>query len=318
MYATLFDRNYLLRGLTMIESLHSVAPDSQVTVLALDWETANLLSDHQSALNLTILGLGDLDEPELWSARQTRCYRDFCWTLSSVLCHRLLQDHEEVIYLDADLLFLSSPNDLINQCRAGQIAAIPHDFPERLRHLESNGRFNVQWVYFSGPEGRVACEEWRQQCLERCELAPDEGVVGDQKYLDQWPATYRAFVQIDDPGCGVGPWNHELRQPTRQGGHWRVSTGQPLVFFHFHGLRIEASGEIMMAADTYSEKVPLPPGLYSEYLERLASNWSRVQHLVPEPDPIHWRIRRPEGRASQTFGRLQDRWRTRRTRRTPP
>jgi hypothetical protein len=45
MYATLFDRNYLLRGLTMIESLHSVAPDSQVTVLALDWETANLLSD---------------------------------------------------------------------------------------------------------------------------------------------------------------------------------------------------------------------------------------------------------------------------------
>lgn len=310
MYATLFDRSYLLRGLTMIESLLAVAPESQVAVLALDWETANLLSEHQHSLNLTILRLGDLNESELWAVRQTRSYRDFCWTLSSVLCHRLLQDHEEVIYLDADVLFLSSPSGLLSQCRVGQIAAIPHDFPERLKHLELNGRFNVQWVYFSGPEGRVACEEWMRQCLERCELAPEEGIVGDQKYLDQWPSTYDTFVQIDDPGCGAGPWNHEHRQPTQQRGHWRVRTGDPLVFFHFHGLKIEASGELTMAADMYSEKVPLPSDLYSEYLERLARNWARVQHLVPEPNPTNWRPTRPEGLASRTFGRLQASWRT--------
>jgi hypothetical protein len=309
MYATLFDRNYLLRGLTMIESLHAVAPRSQVTVLALDWETASLLSDHQSALNLTILGLGDLDEPELWSARQTRCYRDFCWTLSSVLCHRLLQDHEEVIYLDADICFFNGPGELVDLCRSGQVAAVPHGFPDRLNALRVNGIFNVQWVYFAGHEGRTASRRWAEQCLDRCEFAPNDGIVGDQKYLDEWPSLYPSFISIDHIGAGVGPWNHEIREPQQVDGRWIVGTQVDMIFYHFHGLSISSDGSVVLSGPSYSEVRPLPRALYEDYLRRLSASWSRVRHLVPEPDPSTWLIgEQPSGPIRALARRLRSRF----------
>lgn len=313
MYATLFDRSYLLRGITMIESLLAVAPESDISVLALDWDTAEVLRRHERSSSLRVVTLDEISEPELWQARSTRSYRDFCWTLGSVLCSRLLEDHEEVVYLDADVLFLSDPTPLLEESRRGHIAAVPHDFPQRLRHLEENGIFNVQWVYFRGQEGAAACSHWRDQCLARCELAPEEGVVGDQKYLDDWPQAYPTFVTLTNPGAGVGPWNHEERRPRLVNSEWRVADGAPVIFFHFHELRIESTGLVSLSSDKYREIAPLPEELYREYLRRLAANWDAVRFLVPEPDPSQWHARRPEGRVSRWLERLQASLRTRRS-----
>lgn len=314
MYATLFDRSYLLRGLTMIDSLLAVAPESEVSVLALDWETAEFLRRDERSNSLRIVTLDEISGPELWEARSTRSYRDFCWTLGSVLCSHLLEHHNEVVYLDADVLFLNDPTPLLEESRRGQIAAVPHDFPQRLKHLEENGIFNVQWVFFTGQDGFAASSRWRDQCLARCELAPEEGVVGDQKYLDDWPQAYPTFVALSNPGAGVGPWNHEERRPQLVNGEWQVTDGKPMIFFHFHELRIESSGLVSMSSDKYREIAPLPEELYQEYLRRLAVNWDSVRFLVPEPDPSQWHTRRLESRLSRWLERLQAGLRSRQSR----
>ena len=301
MFTTLFDRNYLLRGLTMLDSLLEQSPSSQITVLALDWETRKVLTEVRQSSRVNILSLDSLDSESLWAARRSRSYRDFCWTLSSVLCRHLLIDHDEVIYLDADICFFNSPNDLLDLCRSGEVAAVPHGFPQRLRASEVNGIFNVQWVYFAGGQGRDASHRWAEQCLDRCELAPEEGIVGDQKYLDEWPDLYDSFVSIDNPGAGVAPWNHEVRDPRLSNGNWIVGDDTRLVFYHFHGLSISSSGSVVLSGPTYSEVRPLPRELYEEYLQRLSVNWNLVQHLVPEPDPATWKIRPRPTRLLRSF-----------------
>ena len=292
MYATLFDRGYLLRGLAMLDSLLAESSSAEVTVLALDWETFEFLTEEFRNQRVYPLTLNDLTSETLWSARQSRSYRDFCWTLSSVLCHQLLRDNTEVIYLDADICFFNNPDELLNLCRSGQVAAVPHGFPNRLKSSEVNGIYNVQWVYFAGNEGTSACQRWAEQCLDRCELAPEEGVVGDQKYLDEWPDLYPSFISLDHCGAGVAPWNHEIREPRQLDGRWVVRTGENMVFYHFHGLRISHDGSVVLSGPTYSEVKPFPIELYEEYLRRLSANWTRVRHLVPEPDPKTWHIAR--------------------------
>lgn len=290
MYATLFDRGYLLRGTAMIQSLIDHQPDAQVTVLALDWDSRQFLGTRFANDNVTVLQLDDLPEDAVWSARLTRIYRDFCWTLSSVLCDQLLVSHNEVVYLDADILFFNNPAELITQCREGEVAAVPHGFPERLRAYEANGIFNVQWVYFSGHQGREACQRWKAQCLECCDLNPEAGVVGDQLYLDEWPSRYSGFVSLDNLGVGVAPWNHELRDPRNDSGTWKVNGDEPLVFYHFHGMKIAESGVVTMSGPIYSEVEPLPQPLYTEYLQKLAAEWGSAQYLIPEPNPSTWTI----------------------------
>lgn len=292
MYATLFDRGYLLRGLAMLDSLLAESSSAEITVLALDWETYEFLTREFRNQRVHPLTLNDLTTETLWSARQSRSYRDFCWTLSSVLCHQLLRDNTEVIYLDADICFFNNPDELLNLCRDGQVAAVPHGFPDRLKSSEVNGIYNVQWVYFAGNEGTSACQRWAEQCLDRCELAPEEGVVGDQKYLDEWPDLYPSFISLDHRGAGVAPWNHEIREPREVDGRWVVRTEENMVFYHFHGLTISPDGSVVLSGPTYSEVKPLPIELYEEYLRRLSANWMRVRHLVPEPDPKTWHIAR--------------------------
>jgi hypothetical protein len=292
MYATLFDRGYLLRGLAMLDSLLAESSSAEVTVLALDWETFEFLTEEFRNQRVYPLTLNDLTSETLWSARQSRSYRDFCWTLSSVLCHQLLRDNTEVIYLDADICFFNNPDELLNLCRSGQVAAVPHGFPNRLKSSEVNGIYNVQWVYFAGNEGTSACQRWAEQCLDRCELAPEEGIVGDQKYLDEWPDLYPSFISLDHCGAGVAPWNHEIREPRQLDGRWVVRTEENMVFYHFHGLTISHDGSVVLSGPTYSEVKPLPIELYEEYLRRLSANWTRVRHLVPEPDPKTWHIAR--------------------------
>jgi len=318
MYATLFDRGYLLRGTAMIHSLLTHSRDARVTVLALDWETREFLNKRFERTQVNVVQLDDLATDELWDARIARSYRDFCWTLSSVLCDHLLKVHGEVVYVDADILFFNNPAELVEICRSGEVAAVPHGFPKRLKKFEANGMFNVQWVYFRGCQGQQACQRWKEQCLERCDLNPEAGVVGDQLYLDEWPVLYSAFVPLDHLGAGVAPWNHEVRNPRDDSGTWIVDDETTLVFYHFHGMKIDDSGAVTMSGPRFSEVKPLPKPVYAEYLQKLADEWGAAKFLIPEPNPSTWSItiarptiKRLIQRSSQlALVAMQKRWRS--------
>jgi len=293
MYATAFDKGYLLRGVAMIQSLLQHQKDAIVAVLCLDLETEIAISDCFDKRNLVVLRSEDVGHDLMISIRKDREYREFCWTLGAVLCNHILEKYDcEVVYLDADIFFYSDPIPILEEARKGDLAAIRHRFPPRLAEYEVNGLFNVQWVYFANSEiGRMACKKWAGQCIDCCSYLPEKGIVGDQKYLDEWPSLYPTFIDIQNTGAGVAPWNHEIYKPTKIDNSWYVRDGESLIFYHFHGLKIDENGKVSCSGSIYSEIYPLSQVLYSEYLEVLRNLAFRFSKLVNSAPPASWKIR---------------------------
>jgi hypothetical protein len=59
----------------------------------------------------------------------------------------------------------------------------------------------------------------------------------DQKYLDNWVTDFKQVQEILIPGTGVSPWNLEKFSYQIRNGKIFVDE-HPLVYFHFHHLRI--------------------------------------------------------------------------------
>jgi hypothetical protein len=296
-YTTAFDKGYLTRGIAMIESLLSFQGDARISVLCLDLETRLAVQAIQTTVNISIIHLSDLGGERIQKIRSDREYREFCWTLGALLCDfHLRMNEKEVVYLDADILFFSSPEILLQEARSGDVAAIKHRFPSRLQDYEINGMFNVQWVYFSNSAvGRKAAARWAEQCVLSCSYQPEIGIVGDQKYLDEWPDLYPTFVEILTPGAGIAPWNHETFRPFYSDKGWKVKGGSDLIFYHFHGLKILSSGDVQLAGPIYSDVCELPLDLYEHYLDQLAKVAGRYPNLLEGPKPSTWRIQKRRG-----------------------
>ncbi|MGO8624669.1 hypothetical protein ACC817_36030, partial [Rhizobium ruizarguesonis] len=83
------------------------------------------------------------------------------------------------------------------------IAIIAHRFAPRLQNREVNGRLCVEWVSFRRDEEGMRClARWREQCIEWCDYRLEDGKMGDQKYLDEWPDRYPNCHIIEHPGAG--------------------------------------------------------------------------------------------------------------------
>jgi hypothetical protein len=107
-FCTLFDKNYLLKGLAEFFSLERFMKDFNFCVLCLDDITFEILSK----LNKKNLILIKLDEIENWDQRflevkKRRTFKEYCWTLASNLTRFILETKniEMITYLDSDIYF---------------------------------------------------------------------------------------------------------------------------------------------------------------------------------------------------------------------
>ena len=104
-FCTLFDSNYLLKGVAMLQSLKKYCPDAHVYVLCMDSKTQEILG----RLNLTFVTcvlLADVEDEELLRVKKDRNAAEYCWTLSSCFTWYVLQKNssiEFITYLDAEL-----------------------------------------------------------------------------------------------------------------------------------------------------------------------------------------------------------------------
>ena len=252
----------------MVESLRQyLAPPDKIVILALDFSTEQYLSERFRADPvIEIKTFVDFPRVNFWALRSSRTYVEFCWALGSVLSNELLKARKlPTTYLDADICFFSSPNDIQKVTVKASASITPHRFPPRLKSLEVNGLFNVGWVSFSPTaEGIKVSSNWRMNCERSTAYEASVGIVGDQKYLDDWPRVFKDVYQIQEPGVNLAPWNHENYQIRKNEDQWEVD-GSKLVFYHFHGFRTRANGLVDPVADSYRIKKEVPRDLYLEY-----------------------------------------------------
>jgi hypothetical protein len=284
-YCTLFDRNYLSRGLALHSSLVRHEGDVKLFILCLDRATHDALT----ALALPRAELVSIDalertDAQLKAVRPGRTPAEFYLTCKPALLRYVLDHFAEVrriTYLDADVYFFST----VGPAEAGLVDAAvtltPHRFPPQIAHLNRAGEFNAGWVGVSATaEGRRFVSWWRERCIENCRFAPQESLFGDQKYLDEVPALFERVTSIPHAGVNAGPWNL---------GGARIETatdgveidGEPLVAFHFHGtkrilFKLYDSG---LAAYGGRLSTQIKQYLYRPYLDELGCSEARVARL---------------------------------------
>lgn len=282
-FCTLFDSNYLTRGLTMLRSLKQQHPSAVVNVLCMDDLTHELL-ERLRLPGVHLLPLRDVESAELRVAKATRSIAEYCWTLSSWFCAYLMQTRPEItriVYLDADLMFFSDPGVLFEEAGDASIAIIEHRFQPWNMDLLPYGRFNVQWVAFRrDTEGMACLQRWRDQCLEWCYGRLEDGKMGDQKYLDSWPQDYRSVHVLQHVGAGVAPWNFSNHPVSTIDGHLLIGD-VPLVFYHFHQFKWLKNGGADYMFSRYANGRPAPEAIYQRYVRALQSALAEVRAIAP-------------------------------------
>jgi len=243
LYCTYFDRNYLVRGLVLIDSLrkHSEG-DWQLFAICMDNESKILLEKFAlpkvSALSITQIEAAD---PELTATKNNRNRIEYLWTTTPAIILWLMENHPEIYlltYLDADLCFYSSPEPIFAELDGDSALIHEHRYTPELKDMEMNGKYNVGLLCFRNDDrGKRALRWWRERCIESCHLDIKTGNCGDQMYLNDWPDRFSGVRVLQHRGGGVAPWNVDQFSLQRANGELLIE-GVPLIFYHFHGFRI--------------------------------------------------------------------------------
>jgi len=240
-FCTLFDANYLTRGLALHRSLAESCPDFRLRVFCTDRKTEEVL--RALALpKLVVISLDELErhDPALAGVKDDRTPVEYCWTATPAICLYTLETEpelSEITYLDADVMLFDDPAPLFEELGSDSVLIVPHRYaPEHRGKEAASGIYNVEWLTFRRDErGLEALRWWHDRCIEWCYNRVEDGKMGDQKYLDDWPERFEGVHVLRHPGGGLAPWNvtsHELRSA---GGRLEVD-GEPLVFYHHHAL----------------------------------------------------------------------------------
>ena len=292
-FCTHFDQNYLSRGLLLLQSLQAHCAAFHLHIVCLDDFTHTFLTQ-QGYAEVTCIPLREVEKwaPELAVCQQNRSPTEYFYTLSPFVPLYLLRQHPHLDFvcsMDADLYFYQDPVTLFADFDQYSILITAHNFANHLLEERlKTGVYNVCFQAFRNDATGLAClEKWRQQCTAWCYAHYDatHDRFADQKYLETWPTDFTGQVKVlSGPTVNVATWNanrYQLHQ--KQGEVW--ADEQPVVFYHFHGLRLLSNrwvGNTFHWYRTRPQKVLLQ-NVYLPYLSRLLA-WEKTLTQAGRPD----------------------------------
>lgn len=294
-FCTLFDSNYLSRGLAMYYSLEKHCSNFHLYIFAFNKLSYQILTEMQLK-HATIISLNEFENETLLQVKPTRSVAEYCWTCTPSTIHYVLHNFEvdNCTYLDADLLFYSSPQVLFDELKTGKNVIITeHRYAKSTELYEQNrgGRFCVQFVTFTkAPDSLAVLETWKNQCLDWCYARYEEGKFGDQKYLDVWPEKYSNVHILEHLGGGLAPWNANNYTYDKKDNLFVFEKGKKqaheLVFYHFHYVHIKHN----LQADIGWHVIPQPikKYIYAPYIKQLLAIETDLKHQYPEFNPLRY------------------------------
>ena len=149
-FCTLFDSNYIVKGLALYLSIAKYTDEFTMYVMAMDRKCQEMLN----ALNfehIIVCCIEDIDDPKLTEAKGNRSRAEFCWTCGSYTTDFFLHKYDliDITYLDSDLMFFCSPQVVLGELEKNNasVGLTPHFTSNSLF-----GRYCVQFVYFKNDE----------------------------------------------------------------------------------------------------------------------------------------------------------------------
>lgn len=280
-YCTYFDKNYLLKGLSMCSSFLRHNPTAKLWVLSFDSYTDEILNK----LNLkrvTVIHLADFEDKQLLKAKQNRSLVEYYWTCTPSLPLYIFKKNpkiKKVIYLDADLFFYSSVTPVFVELGDKSILTVEHRYPKgQESRIKTSGRFNVGFQIFNRDKEGLSClKRWRKQCLDWCFWRLEDGKLGDQLYLNEWPNLYSKLVISQNFGLNAAPWNISQYWVSKKNDRVYINEDR-LICYHFHQFQILRENSFEFSSGYYFSKI-VQDYIYKKYildLERQIKNLKRL------------------------------------------
>lgn len=276
---TLFDSNYLDKGLVLYKSLEKHASNFTLYVLAMNDKCYEILSDLHYE-HLIPIRLEDFENEDLLRVKPERGVGEYCWTCSSSLIKYVLDTYKPdyCSYIDADMAFYADPFVLIEEMelRNASVSIVGHRFNFYNRDLADRvGTYCVECNTFKNDEkARKLLNIWISQCLEHCSIDGDGIYWADQKYMDNWVSDYKFVIETQHLGAGVAPWNiAQYRLLDDTDFHITLKCkGKKcnLLFYHFENLKYLSVKEVNICVyNSWGISDTLVKYLYQPYLKAI-------------------------------------------------
>lgn len=258
---SILDKNYISRLKTLIFSLRKYTKEYTYFVIALDNLTYETFKNEDKCIPIKIEEI-HFFYPELDNIKKERDHISYIFSLSPFYPLYLLEKYsyiDHICSLDVDQFFFNSPHKIFKLLTRYSIIITPHRFSESM--LKNNasqfGTYNVSFQIFKNDKIGFDCLQlWRSQCIKWCFDKLENGLYADQKYLETWFSYYGEKIHaIDHIGLGLAPWNFESYRLTRKFGKIFVDN-QPLILYHYQGLKVLEYGFTYTYLDNYSKKNP--------------------------------------------------------------
>lgn len=290
-FCTLFDSNYLSRGLNLYFSLQRHCPSFHLYIFAFDEQVHEILGELDLP-DATIIRLDELEskDPELFAVKSSRSVGEYCWTSTPSTVKYVLDNYDvdHCTYVDSDIYFFSDPGVLMEELGQNSVLITSHRYTAEYDQSDRSGIYCVQYVTFRKDErGLKVLNWWRDACLEWCYNRHEDGKFGDQKYLDDWLERFEGVHSLAHLGGGVAPWNVQQYSFAKNKGKIQgteLTTGNQfdLVFYHFHFVRIFTSGRVDLSP--YKLEMAAKRLVYKPYLAEMNRTTKLLQEKNADRD----------------------------------
>jgi hypothetical protein len=271
-YVTLFDSAFLPQGLALHASMRRHAGAFSLWVLCMDEEVKATL-DALAIPSLKTIKLGDVETQELLAIKSGRNRAEYCWTLTP-FTPKIVFDRDpqaqRVTYVDADMYLLKSPAPIFDEFRASGKAVMitDHAYDAEYDASATSGQYCVQFMTFVRGSSEAVRQWWQDRCVEWCFDRIEDGKLGDQKYLDDWPTRFPEYVHVlSQIDVLLAPWNAR-RFPYSRAIAW-----------HFQGFRL-LSGNRVLLHRGYSVPEVVNRMIYAPYMHELQNILKNLREPV--------------------------------------
>lgn len=261
-FCTLFDTNYLSRGLALYRSLKNVCDDFHLYIFAFDNACFNILTK-MDLEKTTIISLTEFEDEDLLNVKSTRTKAEYCWTSTSSTILHVLEKYkvDSCTYLDADIYFYSSPEPIFDELADKSILITEHRYSPQYDKSKKSGKYCVQFITFKNDEyGLKALKWWRERCIEWCYNRFEDGKFGDQLYIDDWTNRFEGVHVMQNQGGGIAAWNvqqYNFFNKNKLLYCKEIKSGKDfkVIFYHFHYLRLYKNNIIELGRRFLSNQV---------------------------------------------------------------
>lgn len=238
-----------------------------------EWQTHVLLVEREKNLEIFpvfsidyIHYIDELDIPDIYRWCFFHSLVELATAVKPFMLLKLLSEssNHHVIYLDPDILVLSSLDDLIRQFQTHDILLTPHQsVPENydlfafenercsLRH----GIYNLGFIGVTNSAiGFQFAKWWAERTYYFCEDSIENGLFTDQRWIDFVPVYFTQVAILRSPRFNVAPWNLNNRHISCDKDGKYLVNDEPLGFYHFTGFD-NGSHQLMAEKNSAGNKV---------------------------------------------------------------